>query len=86
MGMVSVTVVNNDPTGACTNGTNALQASPQASSPPPQTPWLVGTTVATQPLPASTGSSGAAQVAALPSLAVLIVLTWLAGALWSSGL
>ena len=57
--MPSVTVANDHPTDACTNGTNALEAAPQASSPPPQTPWLVGTTVATQPLPDATGTSGA---------------------------
>ncbi|KAM5535212.1 hypothetical protein V8D89_011148 [Ganoderma adspersum] len=51
-----VTVQNDHPTDACTNGTNALQDFPQLSSPPPQTPWLDGTTVATQPLPTATGN------------------------------
>ncbi|KAI0781002.1 hypothetical protein BD413DRAFT_17643 [Trametes elegans] len=54
-----VTVMNEHPTDACTNGTNALQAFPQPSSPPPQSPWLDGTAIATQPLPTATGSNAA---------------------------
>ncbi|KAH9946167.1 uncharacterized protein BXZ73DRAFT_37760 [Epithele typhae] len=42
-----VTVMNDRPSDACTDDTNALQAFPQQSSPPPQTPWLNGTTVTT---------------------------------------
>ncbi|KAI0709130.1 hypothetical protein C8Q76DRAFT_742336 [Earliella scabrosa] len=54
-----VTVMNERQTEACTEGTNPLQDFPQLSSPPPQTPWLDGTTVTTQPLPAATGNSAA---------------------------
>ncbi|KAI0748059.1 hypothetical protein C8Q80DRAFT_1169878 [Daedaleopsis nitida] len=52
-----VTVMNGQPTDVCTNGTNALQDFPQLSSPPPQTPWLEGTSIATQPLPSATGNT-----------------------------
>ena len=65
---------NDHPSGACTNGTNALQDFPQASSPPPQTPWLIGTTVATQPLPTATGNSASSQRIAMFSAGSAIIL------------
>ncbi|RDX56844.1 hypothetical protein OH76DRAFT_1468275 [Lentinus brumalis] len=54
-----VTVMNDHPTDACTNGTNTLQDFPQLSSAPPQSPWLDGTSIATQPLPTATGNGAA---------------------------
>ncbi|KAL1947787.1 hypothetical protein VTO73DRAFT_13511 [Trametes versicolor] len=67
-----VTVQNDHPTDACTNGTNTLLDFPQASSPPPQSPWLDGTSIATQPLPTATGSNSACTTTALAPLSVLI--------------
>ncbi|KAI1795936.1 hypothetical protein LXA43DRAFT_1164138 [Ganoderma leucocontextum] len=68
-----VTVQNDHPTDACTNGTNALQDFPQLYSPPPQTPWLDGTSVATQPLPTATGNS-----ASTLSLTLFSATSWIA--------
>ncbi len=51
--------MNDHPTDACTNGTNTLQDFPQLSSAPPQSPWLDGTSIATQPLPTATGNGAA---------------------------
>ncbi|KAI0664873.1 hypothetical protein C8Q70DRAFT_17399 [Cubamyces menziesii] len=59
-----VTVMNDHPTDACSNGTNPLQSFPQLSSPPPHSPWLDGTSIATQPLPTATGSNSANAVVA----------------------
>ncbi|KAI0670444.1 hypothetical protein C8Q78DRAFT_1070040 [Trametes maxima] len=69
-----VTVMNDHPTNACTNGTNTLQDFPQLSSPPPRSPWLDGTSVATQPLPTATGGNSAASIGARISSATLLVV------------
>ncbi|TBU32429.1 hypothetical protein BD311DRAFT_715100 [Dichomitus squalens] len=69
-----VTVQNDNPSGACTNGTNALQDFPQASSPPPQSPWLIGTTIATQPLPTATGNAASSQSIVMSSAMSVIAL------------
>ena len=52
--------MNDHPTDACTNGTNPLQDFPQLSSAPPQSPWLDGTSIATQPLPTATNNGAGA--------------------------
>ncbi|KAI0336467.1 hypothetical protein GY45DRAFT_1266160 [Cubamyces sp. BRFM 1775] len=59
-----VTVMNDHPADACSNGTNPLQSFPQLSSPPPHSPWLDGTSIATQPLPTATGSNSASAIVA----------------------
>ncbi|KAI0646991.1 hypothetical protein C8Q79DRAFT_1009143 [Trametes meyenii] len=71
-----VAVMNDHPTDACTNGTNTLQDFPQPSSPPPRSPWLDGTSIATQPLPTATGSNVAASINARfpPANLLLVVL------------
>ncbi|KAI0831240.1 hypothetical protein BC628DRAFT_1415771 [Trametes gibbosa] len=75
---IPVTVMNDHPTDACTNGTNALQDFPQPSSPPTQSPWLDGTSIATQPLPTATGSNSAPPGSSASGflLALLPVLAW----------
>ncbi|KAI0637035.1 hypothetical protein C8Q77DRAFT_542597 [Trametes polyzona] len=74
-----VTVMNEHPTGACTNGTNALQDFPQPSSPPPQSPWLDGTAIATQPLPTATGSnSGSSPKSARGAVLLALALPFFA--------
>ncbi|KAI0807375.1 hypothetical protein C8Q74DRAFT_1362886 [Fomes fomentarius] len=70
----SVTVMNDHPTEACTDGTNTLQDFPQLSSPPPQTPWLDGTSIATQPLPAATGNAATVPSTSFPFAALSAVI------------
>ncbi|KAH9854171.1 hypothetical protein C2E23DRAFT_819860 [Lenzites betulinus] len=71
---IPVTVMNDHPTDACTNGTNTLQAFPQPSSPSPQTPWLDGTSIATQPLPTATGSNSASALSLRSSAGLFLAL------------
>ncbi|KAI0374823.1 hypothetical protein BV20DRAFT_961010 [Pilatotrama ljubarskyi] len=73
---ISVMVMNDHPTDPCNNGTNTLQDFPQLSSPPPQSPWLDGTSV-TQALPSATGSNSAAAFIRSPLLTLLAIFSML---------
>ncbi|KAI0362023.1 hypothetical protein OH77DRAFT_1416222 [Trametes cingulata] len=70
---IPVTVMNDHPTDSCSNGTNTLQDFPQQSSPPPQSPWLDGTSV-TQTFPSATGSNSAAALVRSPLLLPLLAM------------
>ncbi|KAI8998693.1 hypothetical protein BD414DRAFT_475797 [Trametes punicea] len=69
-----VVVMNDHPTATCTNGTNPLQDFPQLSTPPPQSPWLNGSSIATQAFPTATGSTSAATASTAPFALILLTL------------
>ncbi|KAI9062128.1 hypothetical protein FKP32DRAFT_1612788 [Trametes sanguinea] len=72
-----VLVSNDHPTDACSNGTNTLQSVPQKSSPPPQSPWLNGSSVTTVAFATATGSTATVHAVRLASALVAPVFTLL---------
>ncbi|OBZ75393.1 hypothetical protein A0H81_04377 [Grifola frondosa] len=54
---VPVEVMNDNPSGACSEGMNTLQDYPQRSSSPPSSPWLSSTASGSSVFPSSTGAN-----------------------------